>query len=202
MIQTGFLSGFFRDTRRHNMRRTIGIISLLLVICISLSSCSGATKPEYVFLTSTILGDNKAYFSLSENNIKKITKLEFSDCTDGANADYEQTELGTYLYSVYISSENPADWEYEESESDKEKYDLDLLVKRLKEISIPFTGRVTVFIQTFGDYTFINVEKNDPVKDISGSVFTAFCKDEKIAVPENLDIGDVKVVYRFRGSTN
>ena len=175
------------------MRKILGSVSAIVILCMMFVSCSTAdTPPDIVFECSDFYGENKAYYSVSENTLSKITATRYNDLTGGSDPDYEKVdEISTYLFDVNMKGAEPSEWTYDPAEGDPE-YDIQILISELEGLDITFTGKVFINIYEFDGYKTIRIVSQEN----SDSSSWLLCDEKIVDNPDDLELNLVRGAYR------
>lgn len=181
------------------MRRKIGILVLLSLMCILVASCMPTNRgPDYLFQCSNQFYENKAFFTLNGNKLSRIKESKFNGMAYTSNSQYMQAFHKEYLFIAKSYDMDPAKWQITQTNTDVEYYDPAILVNELREMKLEHTGGVNISVYTFDAYKIVEVEfinsSNTPI-DYNCGVF----KDgKKVASSKDAAIRIIRGVFKRR----
>ena len=177
------------------MRKSIYSLCLLCIVSLMFTSCV-SVEPDYLIKAKSDNGFITAYqahFAIEGDSITEISAHQYEDLTLGSESNYRMISAVTYSFDINAPSTNPAEWEYVQNEYDKTSYDVQTLIKDLKQMKVAYTGKIYVLITTFDEYKVIEVANLDGNKLIDDS-YAIFRNNVKL---ENSDAVKLTQLSRF-----
>ena len=164
-----------------------------------LASCS-KEQPDYLIKGARDNGfvpAYRAYFTLTDGNIKKVSENKFDSFIHSDKIDHEYLGYGEiHTFDAVAVSADPSEWEYEQNKFDDVIYDTDILIQRLKNMELDYTGDVYIIITEFDDYSIIQADSLNG-NTVLNTHFALFKDGEKLDLPKGIDLSSINEIYRM-----
>ena len=185
------------------MRRNIFILifaaCLLLASCVSTSNGGGERYLIRAKNDSGFVIAYQAHFALDGESFRKISSRRFESLTLGSDSEYEAISARTYSFYVLADGENPDGWKFNQNEYDDETYDVDLLVRDLRDMGISYSGSLYVLVTCFDDYRILDVSNLAlDMNSVTGESYALFKNDVRISLPKDTRLCCLRYFYRRR----
>ena len=183
-------------------RVLISTISTLFVACMFLISCSAnESNPEYLLKGASdngFVASYRAYFAIENNSVTKISKRKYENFIykDKEN-HYKILPQIYYSFEVNAKTNNPTDWECEQSKYNDETYDINILKDQLLDMGVSYEGKVDIQITEFDKYYIIEVTSLDDDNTIIDSRYAIFNNGEKLSMADDIILSSIQDIYKY-----
>lgn len=143
----------------------------------------------------------RAYFFINGNKIKRVSVFRYEHCVIfGKRADeYKFFSPAYYVFNIKAENNDPSEWKIRQNEYDKEKYDINALIRLLKKTEITLKGYIELVLHEFDGYQLIHMARTD--QEGHGTILgeqSLFFKDGKpIRIGRKIRLDDVRDFYRY-----
>ena len=143
----------------------------------------------------------RAYFFINGNKIKRVSVFRYEHSVIfGKRADeYKFFSPAYYVFNIKAKSNDPSEWKIRQNEYDKEKYDINALIRLLKKTEITLKGYIELVLHEFDGYQLIHMARTD--QEGHGTILgeqSLFFKDgNPIKIGRKIRLDDVRDFYRY-----
>ena len=143
----------------------------------------------------------RAYFFINGNKIKRVSVFRYEHCVIfGKRADeYKFFSPAYHVFNIKAKSNDPSEWKIRQNEYDKEKYDINALIRLLKKTEITLKGYIELVLHEFDGYQLIHMTRTDQEGHgtILGEQSLFFRDGNPIKIGRRIKFDDVRDFYRY-----
>ena len=143
----------------------------------------------------------RAYFFILGNTVKKVGKFryEYRVIFGKKSDDYQSFSPGYYVFNIKAKSNDPTEWKIEQSKYEKNRYDVNGLIRLLKKTEIMLKGYIQLVLHDFDGYQIIHmVRTSEETHGLHmGEQSLLFRDGIPIAIGKKINFGSVRDFYRY-----
>ena len=105
----------------------------------------------------------RAYFYIKGSTIKRVSgfRYEHSVIFGKRADDYKMISPGYFVFNIKAPSNDPSEWQIEQSKYQEERYEISALVMLLKKAEITVKGYIQLILHEFDGYQLICMSSTD-----------------------------------------